>query len=66
MYSNSLYISEGSLKYKTVENSFIFLNRESHQGGRKCADYICSGMLLMFFRDTHGSISFPMTHHFKK
>lgn len=28
MYSNSLYISEGNLKHKTVENSLLFLNQE--------------------------------------
>jgi len=50
MYSNSLYVSEGNLKYKTVENSFLFLNQESHGMGCNCADYFYTGMLLMLFR----------------
>lgn len=36
MYSNSLYVSEGNLKYKTVENSLRFLNQESHGMGYNC------------------------------
>ena len=50
MYSNSLYVSEGNLKYKTVENSFLFLNQESRGMGCNCADYFYTGMLLMLFR----------------
>lgn len=55
MYSNSLYIREGNLKYKTIENKQL-----------NFPDYFCTGMLLMLFRNTQCSISFLITYHFKK